>query len=84
MARVVSKKGSSISIRMEREKRQMQEEMGELDRLMELANDSLSAIKKQPIPRASATKRDPGVINVSELLGQDRQQSQASQEFGSI
>lgn len=62
----------------------MQEEIGELDRLMQLANDSLSAIKKQPTPKASAGKRDPGVVNVSELLSQDRQQSQASQEFGSI
>jgi|APSaa5957512535_1039671.scaffolds.fasta_scaffold1097251_2 hypothetical protein len=43
-----------------------------------MANDSLS--KLQPIANASA-KRDPGVVNVSELLSQDR--SQASREYGS-
>lgn len=53
----------------------MADEIGELDRLMELANGSLSAIKQQPGVKASAAKRDPGVVNVSELLNQDRQKS---------
>ena len=60
----------------------MADEIGELDRLMQLANDSLSAIKQQPgvsgvAAKASATKRDPGVVNVSELLSQDRRNAQA-------
>ena len=53
----------------------MADEIGELDRLMELANDSLSAIKQQPGVNSPATKRDPGVVNVSELLNQDRHKS---------
>ena len=53
----------------------MADEIGELDRLMELANDPLSAIKQQPGVNSPAAKRDPGVVNVSELLNQDRHKS---------
>ena len=62
----------------------MADEIGELDRLMELANDSLSAIKQQPGANVSAAKRDPGVVNVSELLNQDRHKAQAGQDYAPI
>ena len=59
----------------------MADERGELNRLKELANDSRSATKQQPGVDSPAVKRDPGVVNVSELLNQGRHKSQASRYY---
>ena len=75
LQRMASTKSSTINMRMQREKRQMADQIGELNRLKELANDSRSATKQQPGADSPAAKRDPGVVNVSELLNQGHQKS---------